>query len=226
MRDASILEVPNAERPILPWRFVAGAFIHLVIPVYLVAIILACTLTSSPTTSAKDLLAVILPFSARFLVSYVVITSVASLGAMAIDPLLRARRTTREATIPAARAAASARRCATAIERARGLLGRDAHASLDALNAVHWHHEDTRYQAIASDLVDVIATASAAMASAPPDRQAAISATTIGAIVNLATALEALAEERRALDEGDAATMSRYVQIRYGSSDFTGGPGR
>jgi hypothetical protein len=210
------------EGAILPWRIVAGAFLHFGVPAYLLSVPLACVLAGTRDATIGAALERALPFSGWFLALYALAAILATLAAATIDPLLRARRARRIARDPRAAALASDRRLSRAVTQGRRLLGDRAAVPLDRMSAARWDHADPRFQALSADLANVVGTAAQALTTAPPERHAPLLQVTTDALARLETALGTLLTERSRLDEGDALTMARYVESRYGSADFAG----
>lgn len=123
------------DRPILPWKLVAGAFVHFVVPIYLVALIVDTLLAMPSGATAEAMLRHALPFSGWFLALYLAITLAVSLGTAAVDPLLRARRRRRTQNDPRAAARLSEQRLRHAVTQGRGLFGACADTILQALQA-------------------------------------------------------------------------------------------
>jgi hypothetical protein len=207
---------------ILPWRIVAGAFLHFGVPAYLLSVPLACVLAGTRDATFGAALERALPFSGWFLVLYALAAILSTLAAATIDPLLRARRARRLARDPHAAALASARRLSRALAEGRRLLGDSAAVPLDRMAAAAWDHADPRYQALSADMAELVRIAVQALATAKPDRRAPILQVTTDALARLEAALDTLLAERGRLDEGDALTVARYVESRYGSADFAG----
>jgi hypothetical protein len=220
MRGASHgIDSPNS-RPVLPWRLVAGGFLHFVLPAYLVALVVDLLLFAHAATF-EAMLRQALPFSGRFLLVYGAVTLAGSVVAAALDPLLRARRGRREARDPGAAARHSEARLVDAIGQGRGRFGGDADAVLQAIRSGRWQHDDPRFQALSRDLVEVVRTSLAALASTDRERRAGVVETAERALRGIASGLRELELEASRRDEGDAQTVARYVESRYGS-DFAG----
>jgi len=92
-------------------------------------------------------------------------------------------------------------------------------AILDLLRRATWDHADDRYQALSSDLAEVVRTSTAAIASAAPERRPELRALAADSLRHIETALAELSAERARLDEGDARVMARYVRLRLTQSD-------
>ncbi len=95
IRDAPGLD--EDDHAILPWRIVAGAFLHFAVPAYIIAVPLACFFTAPQDAVIEDLIRLALPVSGWFLALYTGAGLLFSLGAAALDPLLRRRRARRDA---------------------------------------------------------------------------------------------------------------------------------
>lgn len=204
----------SEDRPILPWRLVAGAFVHFVVPVYLVALVLDTLLAMPGGATVETMLRHALPFSGAFLTIYLSIAVSISLGAAIVDPLLRRQRRRQSRDDPLAARRLSEQRLQRAVARGRGLFGADADAALQTLHTARWDHGDPRYQSLSADLENVVLTS----ADAPAGE---IAATATSALQQLQQALADLnrAHEARRLAEAQAA--ARYVELRHGTSDFS-----
>ena len=93
---------------------------------------------------------------------------------------------------------------------------------LTTIRKAQWDHGDSRFQALSKDLAEVMRTSAAALTSAPAARRAAITDMAAASLEGLHAGLQALLDERSRLDEGDAKTVARYVETRYGTSDSAG----
>jgi hypothetical protein len=208
----------SQDRPILPWRIVAGGFLHFVLPAYLVAL-LAEFVVVGPATAAAWLGGV-LPFSGRFLLAYVALAIGCSGLAALADPWLRARKRRRTARAPADDAGLSRQQLARAIGAGRGALGVEAAELLRAMELGRWDHDDPRFQALARDLDEVVRTSTTALRTAPADRRAAIAGVAAATLRHLDAARRDLEADASREDEHAAHTAARYVELRYGS-DFS-----
>jgi hypothetical protein len=211
----------DEDRPILPWTLTAGAFLHFVVPIYLVATIVDTLLAMPGGASAEAMLRHALPFSGRFLAVYLGIAVVVSLGAAAVDPLLRVRRRRRIRTHPLADARSSGQRLARSVAQGRGLFGAQTDAILSAVQAARWDHADPRFRALSTDLDDLVRTSAAALSAAAPKRRDEIATTTTRALQHLQDALQDLNRAQEDRQIADAQAVARYVELRHGSSDFS-----
>ena len=210
------------DRPILPWTMVAGAFLHFVVPVYLVAVIVDTLLVVPKDAGAEAMFRAALPFSARFLAGYGLAAIAVSFAAAITDPLLRARRRHRARRDPSAGARLSEQRLRRAVARGRGLFGTRADALLLAIGAARWDHDDPRFRSLSADLDELVRTSADALSAATPDRRAEIGNRATGAIGHLQIALRELNEAHGDRQDADAQAVARYVELRYGPSDFSG----
>ncbi|PXA85371.1 hypothetical protein DMC47_37670 [Nostoc sp. 3335mG] len=206
----------SEDRPILPWKIVAGVFVHFVVPIYLVALVIDTLLAMPSGATIEAMLRHALPFSGWFLAIYGLVALAVSLAAAAIDPLLRARRRQRTRNDPQAATRLSEQRVGYAVRRGRGLFGSHADTILTALGAARWDHGDPRYRALSGDLEEVVRTS----ADAPGEE---IAATTTRALQHLQDALRELNRARDDRRMADAKAAARYVELRHGPSDFSSG---
>jgi len=203
-------------RPVLPWRLVAGVFLHFILPAYVVALAADLLLFARDLPLPRMLLQV-LPFSGWFLLVYALIAVAASTLAAVLDPLLRAERNRREARDPAAPVRRSEQLVADAARLGLGQFGPSGDALLQEIRGGRWVHEDPRFQALSRDLGQVVRTSAAALASADAERRASVRETALRGLRGIAAGLRALEVEASRHDEGDAQTVARYVEVRYGS---------
>lgn len=209
-------------RAISAWRLVGGAYLHFAVPAYLVAMPLAALFAGPPDARIAALIGALPRLSAWFLGGYALLAALSVAAAMALEPLLRRGAARREARDPHRAALASSRRVARAIADGIARLGPDSASVLDALRGPRWDHADDRFQALSADLAEVVRAASAALATAPAERRAAIADLAAASLHRVDAALAMLQAERGRLDEGDLHTVARYVAMRYDSSDFAG----
>lgn len=212
MRDA-----PSSDPspPVLPWRLVAGAALHLILPAYLVALGVAWAAAGPGGAGA---LAFVGRVSARFLVIYAALAVTASVVAALADPPLRRVRARAEARDPAAPARRAATRVARALRRLEAIGGVRIAAAVAAARAARWDWADERDQAVAADLSRAADAFLAAHATAPPPERAEVADLAAAALERIAGAVTALAAERARLDRGDAAVHARYIAQRYGAA--------
>jgi len=201
---------------VLPWRLVAGGFLHFILPAYVIALAVDLLLFAHGLPLPQMLLQA-LPFSGWFLLVYTLIAVVGTALAAALDPPFRARRARREARDPAGPARRSERLLAEAIRDGRGQFGPGGDEVLQALRGGRWMHSDARFQALSRDLAQVVRTSTAALASADGERRASVRETALRGLRGIAAGLRELEFEASRRDEGDAQTVARYVESRYGS---------
>ncbi|WP_395335426.1 hypothetical protein WBP06_26130 [Novosphingobium sp. BL-8H] len=211
---ASASDRPSA--PILPWRLIGGAFLHFVLPFYLLAM-LAAIVRERPA-DAEALLHLALRVSPALLGGYVA-TAIAATGLAAlIDPLLRRRRAGREARDPRAAAIRSERDLQQAVIAARALPNPCMEAALGQIAAARWNHDDPRHQALARDLAEAVESSTRALATAAPDRRPALTEMIAATIAHIASAQAELAAADARADETQARIVAGYVEARYGPS--------
>lgn len=207
---------PRFARPVLPWRLVAGGFLHFILPAYVVALAIDLLLFAQSLPLSHMVLQA-LPFSGWFLLAYTLIASVGTVMAAALDPLLRAHRVRRAARDPAAPARRSEQQLAEAVRQGRGQFGQAGDELLQALRRGRWSHADPRFQGLSRDLAQVVRTATAALASADGERRVIVRETALRGLSGIAAGLRELEVEASRRDEGDAQTIARYVEARYGA---------
>jgi len=218
---AATSPVPDQRHP-RSWKLVAGAYLHFVAPAYLVAIPVASLAAAPPGATIGTLLRLAIGYSGWFLLAYTALALLSVAAIMALEPALRSSHAKREARDPRIAARASERRVTRAIVDGRRQLGDDAVRILDTIQGPRWHHDDPRDQTLSADLAEVVRTSIAAIRTAPPARRDEIAALSAGSLRRIDEALAALHAERGRLDEGDARTIARYLELRYRLSDSTG----
>ncbi|WP_242097640.1 hypothetical protein [Sphingomonas sp. CROZ-RG-20F-R02-07] len=208
------------DRPVLPWPIVAGAFLHFALPAYLL-IGLACGAVGLlDGLTPPDLAAWALPYSVRFAVAYLILAVIATAAAAVLDPPLRRRQQRRVGRDPGAAERQSQRNLAGALTEGRARLDRDAVSALDGIAGIAWQHAEPAFQSISADLVEVIRTSVAAMATATPQRRQELATVTTATLTRIAATLRDLQEQRGRLDEGDLRVVARYIDSRYPPSDY------
>ena len=216
------VEAAGGERPILPWRLVAGAFLHFIIPAYLVAALVDWLLRAGAGGNGESFLRHLLPFSGWFLALYAAAMLLCSLAAAGLDRVLHRRRAMREAADPAAPARRSEERMAAAVRLGKGRFGGKGDEALANMLCRRWIHADPRFQALSADLSAVVQRSVQALDHATDDGRAAIVEMACAAIDHVGQGLDALETTERERAEGEARTVARYVELRYGASDFAG----
>jgi hypothetical protein len=216
-----VAKAPDQRHAILPWRLVAGIFLHFAVPAYLIAALIDWAVVAQ-ADNLPALLRELVPFTGIFLLAYAAATLVCSLGAAGLDPILRARRERRLAADPSIRWRQSEERLAQAISRGRGQFGVEADSILDRLADHRWNHADERFRALATDLDDVVARSAEALAHVDPAHRPAIAQVASDAIAHIGQGLDTLQACENDRAENEARSIARYVELRYGPSDFSG----
>lgn len=221
MADANLVPGSPAAAP-RSWKLVGGAFLHFAAPAYLVAVPAACLATAPAGAGAAAFLRLAIGYSGWFLAGYALLALASVAAVVLVEPVLRSGQARRVARDPRHAALASERRVARAASEGRRQLGAEAVRVLDSIQGPRWDHADPRCQALSADLAEVVRTAVAAIRTAPPERRADMAALATASLARVEAALGALHAERGRLDEGDARTVARYIELRYGDSDFAG----
>lgn len=212
------MDAANQRRGVIPaWRLVGGICLHFTVPAYLLTLVVAGTAAALNGRTPADMLGHVVHLSAWFLLAYALLGLV-SVGLFAIGEGMMERWSDR--ATPEARR--SARRLARAIATARKAFGDPAAPSLAILEGA-WDHDDPRIRALTVDCAELVDRTARAIASAPADRRGPIVTLGRDALAHIAASFEALADERSRLDEGDARVIARYVETRYGPTDFPSG---
>ncbi|HEX7850594.1 MAG TPA: hypothetical protein VF485_12775 [Sphingomonas sp.] len=222
MNRPSFRASSSAKPPIRAWRIVCGAFLHFAVPAYVVAVVVVTLFNAPAAAPISDLARLALGYSGWFLAGYAALTLAATIAAAAIEPLVAIRRRRRDAIDPSRAAIDSRLRVTHALADARSLPGADLRRLADALAAPRWNHDDERYQALSRDLEQVVHAMTAANRTASDESRPDITALATRSLQRIDDRLGDLAVERSRLDHGDARAVARYVDNRYGSSDFAG----
>ena len=223
MSNSLLVRPPNPTKPpIAAWRIVGGAFLHFVVPAYLVTVALVTLFGAPAGASASALARLALGYSGWFLAGYGALALAGTIAAAAIEPALASGRR-RSASDPSAPAAASRLRVTRALADARALPGVEVGRLVESLAVSRWDHDDARFQELSRDLDQVVRAMTAAHASASSQSRPDIADLATRSLLRIDAALRDLADDRSRLDHGDARTVTRYVENRYGPSDFAGG---
>lgn len=210
----------TTKHPIRAWRIVGGAFLHFAVPVYVVTVAVATVFAAPAGAPLGELVRLALGYSGWFLAGYAMLALAATFAAAAVEPLLGRRRRGRDAISSSRAATASRTRVTSALSEARLLPDADLHRLVDTLAQPRWNHDDDGYQALSRDLAQVVHAMAVANATASDESRPDILALATRSLQRIADALSSLAAEQSRLDHGDAHTAARYVENRYGPSDF------
>ncbi|TCM15359.1 hypothetical protein EDF56_11039 [Novosphingobium sp. PhB165] len=197
-----------------------GAFLHFVLPFYLLAMLVA--VVRDAPDDAESVLHLALRLSPALLGGYAALAVAATTAAALVDPLLRARQRRRRARDPRAAAKRSERLLHHALDRARTLPGPRAEAALARLTSARWNHDDPAYQALARDVAEAVETSVRALGSAAPEKRAVLADMAAATIERIVAAEAELAEAEAQEDEKQARIIAGYVEARYGPSHFQG----
>ncbi len=200
---------------------------HIALPVYAVAAALVLLLSSHPLSVAEGLRLALMT-GAWFIPLYAILIIVVSVATSAAGRLVRRRRAISAARDPAVAAKASAQRLAAALPRIEAIAAGNEETAFRIRTAVAqlrsgvWRHEDKRFQAVSSDLAMATAAFAASFDTAGVKRQSEIRLMAATALEQIAGELRRLQSENTSLDCGDAQVAARYIDLRYGGTDFTG----
>jgi hypothetical protein len=212
----------DEETPILPWRLVIGIFLHFAIPLYLIALLAAFLFLPGVPATAEARVRWLLRESGLFLVCFAAATTLAGIVAAMIDPPLRALRRRRRARDPDQPAIASRRRAQAALGRLGaadwGNSGARVTAAVERLSLETWDHHSVEGQRLSQDLAEAANAFTAALESARGTRRGELATLAAGAIDRIADALEQQHADKSRLDEGDARTIARLIDLRYGGN--------
>ena len=214
MERAKPVAVAVPDRPVLPWRWVAGVLLHVAVVAYLLVVPLGCLLLSPSHTSTEDAARLVLRLSLWFVAGLAVTMLIAVSVAALVNRGVSARR--RRLVEPSSPAEASKVR----VERVlRTNLDEASAAPLARIAALRWDHEDARYQSLARDLDEVMRAAATALASASRERRPVIAMTQAQTLTRIADVLEVLGTATASADEAQVQLLSNYVRARYPTLD-------
>ncbi len=222
MNSVSVRPALIAKAPIRAWRIVGGAFLHFAVPVYVVTVAVATLFTAPAGAPLGELARLALGYSGWFLAGYAALALAGTLTAAALEPLIGVRRRGRDATDPGRAAIDSRMRVTRALAEARSLPGADLRQLVDMLAQPRWDHDDERYQALSRDLAQVVHAMAVANDTASTESRSDILALATRSLQRIEEMLSGLRAEQSRLDHGDARAIARYVENRYGPSDFAG----
>jgi hypothetical protein len=210
------------ERPVLPWRLVVGILLHFAIPLYLIVLLAAFLFLPDVPASAEARVRWVLHASGLFVAGFFAAILLAGIVTAAIDPLLRRFRRRKQARDPNRVAIASRQEAALALARIGatdwGAAGARVMAAVERLKNDPWDHDDGAGQRLAKDLAEAANAFVPALASAHGAKRADLAELAATALERIADALERQAADRGRLDEGDARTIARLIDLRYGDN--------
>ncbi|MBW8840697.1 MAG: hypothetical protein JF608_02600 [Sphingomonadales bacterium] len=222
MNSVPARPTPIAKPPIRAWRIVGGVFLHFAVPAYVVTIAVATVFTAPAGAPFGELAHLALGYSGWFLAGYAALALSATFAAAALEPLIGLRHRGRDVIGPGRAATESRTRVTRALAEARTLPGADLRRLVDAIAQPRWNHDDERYQALSRDLAQVAHAMAAANDTASEESRSEILALATRSLQRVEDTLIGLAAEQSRLDHGDASAVARYVENRYGPSDFAG----
>lgn len=212
-----------AKPPIRAWRIVGGASLHFAVPAYVVTVATTTLFNAPAGASITALARFALACSGWFLAIYAGLSIVLMLIAAGIEPVFGARRNRHRASDPGRDAMDSRLRVTQALAGACRLPGNGLPRLIDSIGAPRWDHDDSRFQALSQDLFQIVHAMTTANATASAKSRPEIAELATRSLQRIDEELSELAAERSRLDHGDAQAVARYVENRYGSSDFAGG---
>lgn len=213
----------DEERPVLPWRLVVGIFLHFAIPAYLIFLLAAFLLSPAAPVTAEARVRWLLGESGWFVGGFVLATFAAGFASALIDPALRRLRRRKQTRDPNRSAIASRQRSQSALARIAaadwGKANAQVAAAVERLKRDPWDHADAAGQRLSMDLMEAANAFVPALDSARGAKRAELADLAAKALGRIADALEQLAADRSRLDEGDARTIARMIDLRYGDND-------
>ena len=217
------------DRPVLPWRLVAGAWVHFAVPTYLVVLLFAFLFGRLAWKTPDGAARLAASASIRFVVIYGALAIFTAVGARLLEPFLRRRRTRLAARDPLAGFWKSERGVRDALSQIETFStsgpGSRLPSVLKSASGITWDHADPRVQRLSADLAEAVRVFAAALSSAAPDAQRDVVDMACESIAQVLEALHDLGNEQARLNQGDARAMASYIGSRYGKkapSDLSG----
>ena len=164
----------------------------------------------------------LLAFSGWFLVLYAAAALVCSLGAAGLDGCCAGAAPCARRPIPRPRRGGPRRRVAAAVRLGQGRFGAEGDAALDACCAGTGSTPIPAFRRSPPTWKRSSSARSTALDHATDDGRAAIVEMACAAIDHVGQGLDALEAGERERAESEARTVARYVEMRYGDSDFAG----
>lgn len=163
--------------------------------------------------------ALLLSFSARFLLILLLAGVGATVLAASVDRLSRSR--LRYAFRRTDAAAARSEEALREGQRAgRDLADPATRRLMATIDAAPWNHADPSFQRLACDYAELLVTSASAIREASPTRRGEIEAVTRKSLSHLQDEIDRLSDHRAAEAERAARVVAGYVESRYGHSDF------
>lgn len=200
--------------------------LHLALPAYVVTVSLAILIAAAPVSLPRSL-HLALVTGAWFIPAYAVLIAVVALAARAEGRRASDRRAALAAIDPDVSARHSAQRVAAAVaslEQIGAGPGETARlrAAVTMLRDGAWRHDDTRFQSLAADLAKAAGAFAASFNAAIAGQRSEVQLLATTAVEQIARELQRLAAEADRLGHRDAQVAARYIELRYGGTDFTG----
>jgi len=213
-------------RKLLRWRFAVGLLIHLALPAYVVTMGVAILVAAKPVSLLRSL-HIALVAGAWFIPAYGMLIAAVALAVRAGDRRADDRRTSLAALDPQLAARHSAQRVAAAVASLEQIAANpgDAEglrAAVVMLRDGAWRHDDKRFQSLAADLAKAAGAFAASFDAAVAGQRSEVQLLATTAVEQIAGELQRLAGEASRLDHRDAQVAARYIELRYGGTDFTG----
>ena len=212
---------PDVDRPaaraIAPWKFIAGALIHLGVPAYLLTLLVTGILYVLQSGTAEGVFSHLPRISLWFALLYTAVTVLGTGVAALAGTIGRARRNRRLASLGKDPAIRSEQEFSHAIGMFAAMTNDPAVVSaLPAIADANWHHGDERYQQLSRDLEKAAATYLNAHASARGEQRQEVSRLTAETLRHFAQRLDDLTQETATAATRRAQTMAGYIASKYG----------
>ena len=200
----------------------AGAFLHLIAPAYLIGLIADGLIHLRPDGDLAGALREALAFSIWFVPAFVAAGVILTLVAALIDPLLRkgARKADPRGLVDHIQV--SAAKLQRLLTSTNGGAEREIADRLTRIANAAVTLGELEAAPFARDFGRLVETTTAALDQAIESRPAILASLTT-ALSHLETALDERIGDRQRLREGEARTAARYIELRYGPTDFSGG---
>lgn len=217
-------ERKGEERPVLPWRLVVGGLLHFAIPLYLLFLLVSILAAPRLPAATEAWARWGLHESVAFLIGFSAIVVLAGASAALADPPARRLRQRRQARDPGRSVTASRDRVQRALARLEAANWDSAKSqvatAIAQLQRGPWYHDTVAGQRLSMDLLEAANTFATALASAPSAKRAELAELAAHALGRVADALVQQAADQGRLDEGDARTIARLIDLRYGENSL------
>ena len=206
-----------AKAAIAPWKFAAGAMIHLSVPAYLMTLVVSGVGYALENGKAEGAFSRLPHISLWFVMLYGAVAVIA-VGVAALTGLAgRARRDRQLMRLGKDPTLSSQRALAKALSGLSTLT--DDPSAVSALHAIEhatWHHDDERYQQVSHDLEMAAEAYLSAHISARGEQRLEVSGLAAETLRHVAQRLDDLSSDTGTAATRKAQTVAGYIASKYG----------